>query len=175
MSTNTNKRSWLLRCIRTLLRGRCLRDEGGSSVVEVAMIVGIFGPALLLGTVDISTIVYSSIEISSAAHAADLYGIQSSTYAADTTGMTTAAQNEAPDYASNLTVTPTQFYACSASEGGTQYTTQSAANSACTGLGNHALQFLEVDVSSAVTPAIHFTGLPSSFTIKGRSVMEIEE
>jgi len=130
---------------------------------------------VLFGTVEMATFVYGSIEVSNASHAGTMYGMTSSTLAGDTAGMTTAAQAEASDFGTNLTVTPTSYYACSAALGGTQFATQSAASSACTGAGNHTLQFVQVAVSAPVTPPIHCPGLPTTFNLTNTSVMEVEE
>jgi Flp pilus assembly protein TadG len=142
----------------------------------MALMLGLFAPPLLLGTADVGTWVYSSIEISNASHAAAMYGMTSLTAAADTTGMTTIAQAEASDFGTNLTVTPTVYFACSAAEGGTQYTTQTAANAICpSGATNHNLEFIQVVVSGHVTPPLHCPGLPATFTQSSTSVMEVEE
>jgi hypothetical protein len=125
-----------------------------------------------------ASLVYDSIEISNAANAGAAYGMQSLTFASNTSGMTTAAQNEASDFGAALSVTPTTYYACSSAIGGTQYTgasAQSNANAGCTGTGNHALEFVQVKTSASVTPSIHWLGLPSSFTLTGSSVMEVEQ
>jgi Flp pilus assembly protein TadG len=151
------------------------RGESGDAVIELALIIGIFGPALLLGTVEMATVVYDSIEVANAAYAGAIYGMRSATFASNTTGITSAAQAEASDFGTHLTVTPTTYYACSAAIAGTQYTTQSAASAACSGSGNHALQFIQVQTSGSITPAFHFPKLPASFTVKGSSVMEVAE
>lgn len=158
-------------------RWRELRGERGDALIEVALICAFFASPLLLGTGEMGFVVYDSIEISNAAHAGSLYGMQSVTYAADTAGMRTVAQAEATDFGAGLTVTPTAYYACSSAVGGTQYTgsnAQSNANAACTGGNNHALQFVQVRASATVTPMIHCPGLPSSFALSGTSVMEVE-
>jgi Flp pilus assembly protein TadG len=147
-------------------------------MIEVALITSLLGVPLLLGTAEVGYVVYDSIEISNAANASSLYGMQSSTFASDTAGMKTAAQNEATDFGAALTVTPTSYYACSSAIGGTQYTgpsAQSNANAACTGGTNHALQFVQVNTSATVTPLVHCPGLPTSFALTGSSVMEVEE
>jgi Flp pilus assembly protein TadG len=133
---------------------------------------------LLIGTSDMGFVVYDSIEVSNAAHAAAMYGMQSSTYAANTSGMTTVAQAEATDFGTNLSVTPTSYYVCANAISGTQYTgasAQSNANTACTGSGNHALEFVHVTTSVTVTPPIHLPILPRTFTVTGSSVMEVEQ
>jgi Flp pilus assembly protein TadG len=159
-----------------MCRGRC--GERGDALVELALALSILGLPLLVGTADMGFVVYDSIEVANAAHAAALYGMQSSTYAANTSGMTAAAQTEASDFGTALTVTPTPYYACSNAIGGTQYTgssAQSNATAACTGGTNHALEFVQVNTSATVTPPIHLPGLAHTFTVTGSSVMEVEQ
>ena len=173
--TAFNIRARLSRLRERAWSRRGFGSERGDAIVELAVFLAILGIPLLFGTAEMGQVVYGSIEISNAAHAGAMYGMQSATFASDTTGMTTAAQAEASDYGTLMTVTPTTFYACSASLSGTRYTTQSAANSACSGSGNHALQFVQVVTSIALSPKIHIPGIPSSFTVSSTAVMEVEE
>jgi Flp pilus assembly protein TadG len=152
-----------------------LRAEEGSSLVELSLVLSLFGIPLLIGTVEVAQLAYDSIEITNAANAGALYGMVSSTYASDASGIQTAAQTEASDFGANVIVTPTAYYACSLAVAGTTYTTQSAATTACTGAGNHPLEFVKVVTNDNITPPIHFPGLPTSFNITGTSVMEVEE
>jgi Flp pilus assembly protein TadG len=119
--------------------------------------------------------IYTSIEVSNAAHAAAMYGMISSTFAANSSGMTTAAQNEATDLGTNLTVTPNVYLRLLQCNGGTQYTTQSAANTACNSGTNHTLEFVQVNTSVSVTPPIRCPGLPATYTLTGSSTMEVQE
>jgi Flp pilus assembly protein TadG len=151
------------------------RGEGGAALIELAVTLGLLGVPMLLGMIDMATLIYSSIEITDAAHAGAMYGMVSSTYAADSSSIRAAAQADAPDFGTGLTVTPTVYYACSSSLNGTRYTAQSAAVSACTGSGNHALEFIQVVASASVKPGFHFPGLPATFPISVTSVMEVEE
>ena len=166
---------WQQKVVAAVARLREFRSERGDAAVELALVMALMGPVLLLGTTDLATVAYCSIEVTSAAHAGAMYGMRSGTYASSTSGMTTAAQAEAADFGTNLTVTPTTFYACSAAINGTTYTTQSAANTGCTGSGNHALQFVQVLTSGTVTPMVHFPALPASYLVSGTSIMEVEE
>ncbi len=118
--------------------------------------------------------IYDSIEVSNAAHTGAVYGMISATFASDTSAIQTATQNEATDFGTNLSVTPTVYWACSSAEGGTQYTTQSAATTACTG-SSHPLEFIQVVATAAATPPVHFPLLPSTFNLSSTSVMEVEE
>jgi len=163
--------------VPALLRAwhRLLRQESGNAIVEMAFCVSLLGIPILFATVDLGTMVYYSIEVSDAAHAGAMYGMISSTFAASSSGIITAATNDAPDLDSLLAVTPTVFYACSESLAGIQYSAQSAATSACTGGSNHPLEFVKVVTSATVHPAIRCPGLPTSYTLVGTSVMEVEE
>lgn len=163
------------RLSRKWKRLRLLREEQGNAMIEMALCMSLLGMPLLVGTVELGGMIYTSIEVSNAAHAGAMYGMISSTFAASSSGMTTAAQNEATDLGTNLAVTPTVFYACSQALNGTEYSTQSAANSACTGGTNHTLEFVKVNTSTTVTPPIHCPGLPASYTLTGLSVMEVQE
>jgi Flp pilus assembly protein TadG len=151
--------------------------ESGSAMVELAVVVAVLGVPLLLGTAQMGALIYYSIEISDAANTGALFGMESTTNAANTQGMTTAAQADAPDFGTNLGVTPATYYVCALAVTGTQYTGASGlqtATSDCTGTGNHVLQFVQVNTSVTVTPAIHCPGLPRTFTLKGQAAMEVE-
>ena len=163
---------------RVAARLKGLRDDCGAATLEVAVVSSVLAIPLLLGTSEMSFLVYDSIEISNAAHAGALYGMQSLTFAANTSGMQTAAQTEAGDFGASMTVTPTTYYACSTAIAGTQYTganAQSNATAACTGGSNHPLEFVQVNTSATITPPVHCPGFGSSFTLTGSSVMEVEQ
>jgi Flp pilus assembly protein TadG len=152
-----------------------LRDESGSALVELALMLSLLGVPLLLGTVYWASLLSDSIALANAAHAGALYGMRSSTFAEENPQITTAVTTEAVGIGSNITVTPTIFYACSTAIDGTQYATQAAANSACTGGTNHSLEFIQVFVTANVRPFTSFPGLPSPATLTSTSVMEVEE
>lgn len=148
--------------------------ERGSALLETALLLSFLGAPLFIGTADLASVIYDSIEVSNAAHAGAVYGMMSATYASDASGIETAAQSEAADFGSNLTVTPTVYWACSSAQGGTQYSTQTAATTACTG-SSHPLEFLQVVANVAATPPVHFPLLPSTFNLVSTSVIEVEE
>jgi hypothetical protein len=164
--------------LRAIMRVVCRRlgQNAGNTSIELAFALSIFGVPMLLGTSEIAFIVYDSIELSSSAHAGAMYGMISSTFASDASGIKTAAQNEASDFGSNLTVTPTVYYACSNAIAGTQYSTQSAANTACpANASNHYLQFVNVVSTATINPPVQIPGLPKSWTLSGSSTMEVQE
>lgn len=137
-----------------------------------------FTVPLIAGLGEMGLLAYDSIEVSNAAAAGASYGMQSSTFASNTSGIATAAQMEAADFGSALSVTSSTYYACAAAINGTHYTgsnAQSDATSACTGTDNHALPFVQVVTTLRVTPMIRCPGLPSSYNLTGTSVMEVEQ
>jgi len=155
---------------------RALGRSDGGAFVELALLMSFFGAPLMAGTAEIAFMLYDSIEVANAAHTGALYGMMSSTFAADSSGIQAAAKEEAADLGSSLTVTPTAYYACSSAVDGTQYTTQAAATTACTGTGNHSLEFVQVVATANVSLPISVPGLlPSPITLSNTSVMEVEE
>jgi Flp pilus assembly protein TadG len=152
-----------------------LRAESGGSLVEMALCIPLIVAPVLIGTVETGMALYDSIEVSNAAHAGTAYGMMSSTYAADSAGMTAAAKGEARDIGSPLSVAPTTYFACSQAMAGTQYPTQTAAKSSCTGTSNHSLEFVQVTTSASVPIPFRIPGLPTSFNLASTSVMEVEE
>ena len=152
-----------------------LRGESGGSLVELAFIVSILVPPLLLGITDMAMVLYFSIEISNAAHAGAMYGMRTSPSAGDTTGITTAAKGEASDFvAANVTVTPTSYWTCNIAQGGTTYATSAAATSPCTAISAIPLQFVKVVVSAPVSPPFHCCGIPATITLSRTSIIQVE-
>jgi Flp pilus assembly protein TadG len=155
---------------------RRLEADAGNAALELALVFAILGAPLLLTTAELAILIYDSIEVSNSAHAGAMYGMISSTYASDTTGIQSAAQAEASDFGSTLTVTPTTYYACSSALDGARYTTQSAAAAACpANESNHYLQFVNVASSVQIAPPIQIPGLPRVWTLAGSSTMEVQE
>ena len=153
-----------------------LRNSSGNASVELALVFSVFITPLMIGSTEVAILIYDSIEVSNAATAGAMYGMISSTLASNTSGIQSAAQAEASDFGTGLTVTPTIYYACSASIGGTHYSTQTAAAAACpANASNHYLEFIQVNSSATVTPPMSVPGLPSSWTLRGQSVMEVQE
>lgn len=154
---------------------RALADEAGNALIELAIVLSLLGVPLLTGTIYIGVMLLDSIIVTNAAHAGAEYAMTSSTYAEDSAGIVTAAQDDATGLGVTLNVTPTMYYACSTAINGTQYTTQAAANAACTGGTSHSLQFIQVTTSATITPPVTLPGLSKSVTLTGTSVQEVEE
>ncbi len=153
-----------------------LRDEAGNAALELALTFGIFALPLMVGGSELASVIYDSIELSNCAHAGAMYGMMSSTFAADTAGIQKAAQAEAADFGTSVTVTPTSYYACSSAVDGTQYATEAAAAAVCpANASNHYLQFINVVSTVTITPPAQLPGLPKTWTLHGSSVMEVQE
>ena len=170
MAYQIRSTSWMRRWMKRL------RKDSGNAALEFAFAFGLLGTPLILGTSEAAFLVYDSIELSNCAHAGAMYGMMSSTFASDTSGIQTAAQQEAADFGSKVTVTPTTYYACSSAINGTQYSTQSAAAAVCpANTSNHYLEFVNVVSSISVKPPVQMPGLPRTLTISGSSTMEVQE
>lgn len=155
---------------------RALRETAGNATLELSLVLGLFGIPLFLGIYEMAILIHEGISVSNAAHAGAMYGMMSSTYASDTTGISNAAKAEAADFGPTLTVTPTVYYACSQALTGTQYSTQTAAAAVCpSSASNHYLEFVKVTTAATLATPVHIASLPSSLTVNGSSVMEVEE
>ena len=155
-----------------------LKGDEGNAILELALVVAFLGVPLLLGTAEMGPVVYASAELENAAHSGALYGMQSTTFAVDTAGMTAAAQTEGAEFGTSMVVTPVMFYTCSNAMDGTRFTgsnAQSNAQSACTGSNNHALQFVQVSVTLPMNLVVRCPGMPASFTLTGSSIMEVQQ
>ncbi|MDP9051836.1 MAG: pilus assembly protein [Acidobacteriota bacterium] len=163
---------------RAKARLRGLRSESGSALIELALVTGFLGVPLLLGTAQMGILAYDSVEVSNAANAGALYGMRNGTFAADSNGITTAARADASDFGNNLVVTSSAYYVCATAMTGTQYlgvNGKTNATAACTGAGNHGIQLVQVNTSVSVTPTIHWSVLTSSLTLRGTSVMGVQQ
>lgn len=157
------------------LARRSLGDSAGNATIELALAFSLICVPLMLGTLQAAFMVYDSIEVSNAAHAGAVYGMGSSTLAQDSTGIQTAAQAEAADFGTGLSISSSSYYVCSTAMTGTQYATQAAASAICPSGANHPLQFVQVASSANVTPPIQVPGLPKTWTLRGSSLMEVAQ
>lgn len=151
-----------------------LADSSGSALVELGVMLPLVCFPLLLGTACSGILLVDSVEVADAAHAGASYAMVSPTYAQDTNGIQSAAQQDSPRLGNSLAVAPSIFYVCSTAIDGTQYTTQAAANSACTG-SSHSLEFVQVQTSASVTPPIGFGRIPHTVTLHGSAIAEVEQ
>jgi Flp pilus assembly protein TadG len=147
--------------------GRSRIARCGQSVAEMALVTPLL-LSMLLGTIEIGRFAYYGIEVSSAARAGVQFGAQSLADSRDLTGITQAAQNDAPEV-SGLNVTARDRCACS--------------NSPATLVGcpalvcapGHSLVFLQVETTANIKPLFPYPGLPAKFVARGHAVMRVAQ
>jgi len=146
--------------------------ESGQSLMELALMLP-FMCLVLLGVVEIGRAAFYSIRVANAAAAGVEYGGQSPSTASDTTGMTTAATNDA-----NLsTMTASATYGCACDTGsGTScsypVSPPSSCSNACSG---QVVECVEVTTHATFSPLFNYPALPSSFQANGRAVMRVRK
>ena len=136
--------------------------ERGQSLVETAMVFPVL-IAMAVGSVEMSRVVRGSIAIANAAKAGAQYATQSGYTAQDTTGIATAASNEA----SNLTITTTSSIACVCSDG----SASTCQNTDCS--TSHLEETVTVNTQATMTQVIQLPGLPRSYTVKGIAIQRV--
>jgi Flp pilus assembly protein TadG len=150
-------------------RMKRMRREDGTSVVELALIMGILGPLLLLGTTELSIYVYSSVELVDATHAAASYAAQyyfqnSNSALPAQSDVTTAATNDASELVSMLK-SGTSFTATMATGCGTGDATAGNTVPTCTG---GAVPYVQVTGTATVDPIASYFASPT-ITMTSRS------
>jgi len=140
-----------------------LRGEHGGALIETALTMPLFF-LLLLGVAEFGMAGYASVEVENAAQAGVQYGAQSIGFSNDTTGIQTAAANDA----GNITLgTTTVSHTCICSNG---------AASTCQPTdcpGAHSETILKVQTQTTFTPGLTVPGFPTSFTIYGQAVRKV--
>lgn len=147
-----------------------VRSDAGDSLVELAFLLPIL-TMLLVGTVDMGRLAYMSIEVSNAARAGVQYGQQNSSTWSDTTGMQTAATNDAPDLvgASNGNLTAVASYWCQCADGTNVMPSCSPGPTTCT--ATHRVNYVKVVASATYKAWFPCPGLPSTTTLTSQAVM----
>lgn len=150
-----------------------IRSERGASLAELALLVGILGPVLIVGTFETCVFVYSSIELTDATHAAAEYAAQYYIQSNDTSlptqsEVTTAAQNDAPELLKMLK-SGTSFTATLATGCGTAAATTGNTIPTCTS-GN--LPYVQVTGSATIVPLGAYLKL-TSLTMTSKSQIDL--
>lgn len=147
--------------------------ESGQSLVEVALILP-FVLLLLMGVIEIGRYAYIGILVGNAARAGAAYGSQSLAQSVDTTGITTAADNDFTNNGQNVSsLNVTSSVACGCDSAGT------VAPAACNGAGagtcaaGHWTVTLTVTASGTFNPLFKYPGISNSITISRSSSMRV--
>jgi Flp pilus assembly protein TadG len=153
--------------------------EEGGALVEAALSLPLL-LTMVLGMAELGKLIYCGIEVTNAARAAAQYasmngGAFSTTDSSglDTTGMLTAAQSDAGNLGSSVSFPSTPTYSCACSDGSTNYSCNVSGSypSGCS--SSHLIVTVTVYTQGKFTPGIHIPGLPTSYTLRGRSIQEV--
>lgn len=144
---------------------RKLRETRGAALIDLAFTVPMLA-VILLGVGEVAQVEYSSIEVSNAAMAGVQYGGQDARTAADTTGIGTAAANDAQ----NITLGPTAVsHSCICSDG----SASTCQPTDCS--GSNIETTLTVQTQTTLDPLVHVPGLPTTFTLYGQAIQKVLE
>jgi Flp pilus assembly protein TadG len=137
---------------------RVVEQVDGSSFVEIALVLPFF-LLILVPSVDLARAFYAAIEVSSAAEAGAVYGVQNP---GDVTGMVSASNSGA----SNLTgFSANATYGCECSDG-------SSVVASCTSTPSctyNYVNYSDVVATAVYVPTFKYPGLPSSINITRES------
>jgi Flp pilus assembly protein TadG len=147
--------------LRQLL-GSLSKGTEGSGLVELALVMPIFF-LMLAASVDFGRAYYVALELSGAAEAGALYGIQNPT---DVSGMQSASQNDAPDLSG---VTASAVYGCECPDGSSA-SVSCAAPPTCTG---SYVNYVEVTTTAPYAPIMNFAGTQSAGSFQGKARMRV--
>ncbi|MGD0831625.1 MAG: TadE/TadG family type IV pilus assembly protein [Terracidiphilus sp.] len=137
------------------------KTNRGNAMVELALVTP-FLLALLFGAIDLGRAYYVGIMVTNAAHAAAEYGSQ---FPSDTAGMTTAAQQSAPNITNLVVTTPT--YGCECSDG-SLYKANCSTTPVCTAsstVSSTVVKRVQVTASSTYHTLVPWGVIPSTFTL----------
>jgi Flp pilus assembly protein TadG len=134
--------------------------ESASSLIELALTLPVL-VLILLGSVDFGRAWYLNLELSAAAEAGALYGVQNPT---DTSGMQTAALLDAPDIS---TITSSATYGTECSDG-TSVTASTAPAPTCS---VNAITYVEVTTTAQYKPNFTYPGMGSTWQLGGKARM----
>lgn len=148
--------------MKTRNRFELLRGEDGASLVETAVMLPLFA-LMLFVAVDAGRACYLAIEIAGAARTAATYGSWKPT---DTTGISAAATDAAPDVPNLSVGTPT--YGCECADG-TSYSASCSTTPSCP--GDIEIYRVNVTVTGTYAPIIPWPGIPSSMTLSSSASM----
>jgi len=146
-------------------RFHLLRNEGGASLVELAMLLPLFVLLLALA-IDLGRASYLVEEIQGAALAAVAYGAQNPT---DTTGMSNAATDDAPNVPSLSVGTPTYGCECATDTTGSTYSASCATTPTCT--SSNVVYRVNVTVTATYTTLFPWPKVPSSMSFSSSASM----
>jgi len=152
--------------MRSLLCNRLLNSETGSSIIEAAVLAPVL-LLLLLGAADFGRGYYLAEEVAGAAHSGAEYAIQNpGNVSSDSTGIETAAKDDAPEVPNLQVATPT--WGCECSDGSSYSASCSTVPTQC---ATNWVYKVTVTASAGYTPLFPWPGLPTSFALSSSATM----
>jgi Flp pilus assembly protein TadG len=128
----------------------------GQALLETALITPFF-LAVLLGSIEIGRYAHYSIAVANSARAGAEYATLNPTNAASTSGMITAANNDASTLSPSPTATATTFCQCADGTASTCLSTDCSTS--------HILKYAKVTVSGTYTGLFKYPGIQHSITV----------
>lgn len=136
--------------------------EAGQALVETALTVSLF-LVLLIGAAEFARLAFAAIEVANAAEAGAAYGAQNGSTANDTTGIQTAAKNDASNLTS-MTATASTSFICSDGMAST------GLNTDCP--NSHIEEIITVNTQATVNPLLYVPGLPKTYRVRGKAIQK---
>jgi Flp pilus assembly protein TadG len=151
-----------------------LASETGQGMLELALCLPLFA-LLILGGAEIANIAWASVQLNNAAHAGAQYGSHGRGFAANTGGIETAAQNEAPSLTITFPTAPSQTCSCIDPSTGAPATTLTTGCQTLVECPSPYVieDMITVTTQAVVTPLIHYPYLPASYTLHATATMGI--
>jgi Flp pilus assembly protein TadG len=144
---------------------RCGFFVTGQTTVELAIAIPVLLLLVLVGA-DFGRVFYTTVGVKNAARAGAQYGSQTTITAGDFTGMIAAAKTDGSNFA-NLTATASQ-YTCATSS-----TVTTCPTSYCT--NSPQATFIEVDTQYLFQTLMTYPGIPTSITLTGKAIMQVQQ
>lgn len=157
--------------ISGLVLRAALGDNRGGALVELAVVAPVF-ILLLLGATEFGRMAFLSIEVSNAALAGVTYAAQSTAASINTSGIQTAARNDAPNVTGIATLTVTPTTVCQCDNAGT-FTSMASCAAPCSS-PSRIITYARVNTSAQVATTVTCPGLPTSYTLQGQAIMRIK-
>jgi len=149
------------------------RDEGGSALVEMAVVMPVL-VMLLVGAADLARVFYYAMELTTAARAGAQYGSYNSATVTETANITAAAQNAAPNI-SPITVilaTPPGVCQCALDDGTGQPWAAVACTATCPS-GRHIVEYITVQSQKTFTIISRFLPINRNITLTRSATMRV--
>ena len=140
-----------------------LRSESGTSLIEFALVLPVI-VFLLLGLIEVGRYAYYAILAANAARAGVQYGAQGAQQANDTTGIQSAATQDAMSL-SSLTAKAQEL--CSQNGGALQQ----CATGSVPASGN--VYYVKVQVTGTYASLLSYPGIPTHIPVNGSAVMRV--